>query len=144
MSGFVVRETRGAGEVDAALALREAVFVVEQGVSREDEIDGRDDQALHLVAVEDGVVVGTCRLLEDGSTLRLSRMAVAPERRGRGIAAALLAEADARAERAGTERIALAAQLSAVPVYERAGYRAHGDVFDDAGIPHLRMDKRRA
>lgn len=139
-----MRETRGAREVDAALALREAVFVVEQGVSREDEIDGRDDVALHLVAIEDDVIVGTCRLLRDGPTLRLSRMAVAPERRGRGIAAALLAEADVRAAGAGCERIALAAQLSAVPLYERAGYHAHGDVFDDAGIPHLRMEKRRA
>lgn len=144
MSAVEVRAARGTDEVAAALALREAVFVGEQGVPLGDELDGRDDAALHLVAVEDGEVVGTCRLLHDGSALRLSRMAVTPECRGRGIAAALLAETDRRAAQLGTERVALAAQLSAVPLYERSGYRAHGEVFEDAGILHRRMEKRRA
>lgn len=144
MSAVEVRAARGTDEVAAALALREAVFVGEQGVTLADELDGRDDEARHLVALCGGRVVGTCRLLHDGAALRLSRMAVAPEHRGRGIAAALLAEADREASGAGAERIALAAQLPAVPLYERAGYRAHGDVFEDAGILHVRMEKRRA
>lgn len=140
-----VRRAQGPAEVDAAIALRSAVFVDEQGVPREEDVDGRDGEALHLVAVAaDGAVVGTCRLLTDGTTMKLARMAVAADARRQGIGRRLLDLADAEAASAGAERIVLAAQLSAVPLYEQAGYRTRGDVFLDAGIEHLRMEKRRA
>jgi predicted GNAT family N-acyltransferase len=136
-----VREARDAEEVAAALALREAVFCGEQGVSLADELDGRDDEAAHLVAIEDGVVVGTCRLLVEGSTVTLGRMAVAPAARGRGLSRALLDAAHARARALGAQRIALAAQLTVQGLYERAGYAPYGDVFLDAGIEHVMMAK---
>ncbi|MCU0314618.1 MAG: GNAT family N-acetyltransferase [Solirubrobacteraceae bacterium] len=144
MSGLEVRPARSRAEVDAALALRAAVFIDEQGVTEAEELDGRDGEAVHLVAVEDGAVVGTCRLLPAGTTVKLGRMAVAAEHRGAGIGARLLAEADRRAGALGAELIVLAAQLPAVPLYERAGYTVRGEVFDDAGIDHVRMEKRRA
>jgi predicted GNAT family N-acyltransferase len=137
-----VRPARDGAEVAAALALREEVFCREQGVSLADELDGHDGEALHLVVVRDGVVVGTCRLLAEGPTVKLARMAVARAARGRGLAGALLAEADAQARALGAQRIVLAAQLDAQAVYERAGYVAYGDVFLDAGIEHLAMEKR--
>jgi ElaA protein len=136
-----VRAARDQAEVDAALALRYDVFCIEQGVSLEEERDGRDDEALHLVAVDGGVVVATCRLLSEGPEVKLGRMAVAPSHRGRRLAAALLVEADTRARELGAQRIVLAAQLSAQAVYERAGYAPHGDVFPDAGIEHVMMGK---
>jgi predicted GNAT family N-acyltransferase len=136
-----LRPARDQSEVDAALALRYDVFCVEQGVSLDEERDGRDGEALHLVVVDHGVVVGTCRLLADGSTVKLGRMAVAPSHRGRGLAAELLVEADARARELRAQRIALAAQLSAQALYERAGYAPYGDVFLDAGIEHVMMGK---
>jgi predicted GNAT family N-acyltransferase len=136
-----LRPARDQSEVDAALALRYDVFCVEQGVSLDEERDGRDGEALHLVVVDDEVVVGTCRLLADGSTVKLGRMAVAPSHRGRGLAAELLVEADARARELRAQRIALAAQLSAQALYERAGYAPYGDVFLDAGIEHVMMGK---
>jgi predicted GNAT family N-acyltransferase len=138
---ITVRPTRDQHEVAAALALREEVFVTEQGVSLEEELDGRDDEALHLVVLDDGAVVGTCRLLFEGTTVKLGRMAVARSRRGLGLARALLTEADAQARARGARRIVLAAQLSAEPVYDRAGYDAYGDVFLDAGIEHVMMAK---
>ena len=138
------RPARGAGEVAAAMALRRAVFCDEQGVSLADELDGRDDEALHLVVVEDGVVVGTCRLLADGETVKLARMAIARAARGRSLAGALLAEAEEQARALGGRRIALDAQLGARSVYERAGYLADGDVFLDAGIEHVAMTKHLA
>jgi ElaA protein len=144
VSGLEVRPARSRAEVDAALALRAAVFIDEQGVTEAEELDGRDGEAVHLVAVEDGAVVGTCRLLPAGTTVKLGRMAVAAEHRGAGIGARLLAEADRRAGALGAELIVLAAQLPAVPLYERAGYTVRGEVFDDAGIDHVRMEKRRA
>jgi ElaA protein len=136
-----VRPTRDDREVAAALALREEVFCGEQGVSLAEERDGLDEEAVHLVVVDDGAVVATCRLLVEGTTVRLGRMAVARSRRGLGLARLLLTEADARARALGAERIVLAAQLSAQPLYERAGYGAYGDVFLDAGIEHVMMAK---
>jgi predicted GNAT family N-acyltransferase len=139
-----VRPARGEAEVRAALDLRREVFVGEQGVPLHEELDHHDAGALHLVAVRGGAVVGTCRLVRAGETVELGRMAVAPAERGRGLAARLLAEVDAQATGLGARRIALAAQLSATGLYERAGYRAFGDRFLDAGIEHLMMDKRLA
>jgi predicted GNAT family N-acyltransferase len=136
-----VRPARDQAEVDAALALRHEVFCVEQGVSLEDELDGRDGEALHLVVVDDGRVVGTCRLLADDGTVKLGRMAVAPSHRGRGLAAELLVEADDRARELRAQRIALAAQLTAQSLYARAGYAPYGGVFLDAGIEHVMMGK---
>jgi predicted GNAT family N-acyltransferase len=136
-----VRPTRDEAEVAAALALREEVFCGEQGVSLAEERDGRDEEALHLVVVDDGVVVGTCRLLIEGTTVKLGRMAVSRTRRGLGLARALITEAEARARALGGERLVLAAQLSAQPLYDRAGYAAFGEVFLDAGIEHVMMAK---
>jgi predicted GNAT family N-acyltransferase len=136
-----VRAARDEREVEAALALREEVFCGEQGVSLADERDGRDGEAVHLVAVEDGAVLGTCRLLLEGTTVKLGRMAVARAARGRGLGRALLDEANVQSRGLGAERIALAAQLTARAMYERAGYEPYGDVFLDAGIEHVMMEK---
>jgi predicted GNAT family N-acyltransferase len=137
-----VRPARDQAEVDAALNLRHTVFVVEQRVPLAEEQDGRDAQALHLVGVQDGRVVATCRVLHDGDAAKLGRMAVAASARRRGIASRLLAAAEAHARTAGTARIALAAQTGALGLYERAGYAGRGERFLDAGIEHLMMDKR--
>jgi len=136
-----VRPTRDDAEIAAALALREEVFCGEQGVSLAEERDGRDEEALHLVVVDDGVVVATCRLLVEGTTVKLGRMAVSRTRRGLGLARALITEAEARARALGADRMVLAAQLNAQALYDRAGYDAYGDVFLDAGIEHVMMAK---
>jgi predicted GNAT family N-acyltransferase len=139
-----VRPARDAGEVRAALALRHEVFVVEQGVPLAEEIDEHDEtDALHLVAVDaEGRVVATCRLVAEGDTVKLGRVAVAASARRRGIASRLLRESEARARALGAGRIALAAQTDALPLYERAGYSAYGERFMDAGIEHLMMEMR--
>ena len=137
-----VRPAQGADEVRAALALRHDVFVAEQGVPLADELDGRDDDALHLVAVQGGRVVATCRLVSEGDGVKLGRLAVVADERGRGIASRLLAEAEAQALAGGARRIALDAQTGALALYERAGYSARGERFMDAGLEHLRMEKR--
>lgn len=136
-----VRPTRDDAEIAAALALREEVFCGEQGVSLAEERDGRDEEALHLVVVDNGVVVATCRLLVEGTTVKLGRMAVSRTRRGLGLARALITEAETRARALGAERMVLAAQLNAQALYDRAGYDAYGDVFLDAGIEHVMMGK---
>ncbi|MDQ3721138.1 MAG: GNAT family N-acetyltransferase, partial [Actinomycetota bacterium] len=106
--------------------------------------DGRDHEALHLVAVEGEDIVGTCRLVLEGSRARLGRLAVTRSRRREGIGAALLAEADCQARRAGARRIELHAQLPARELYARDGYTEQGEVFVEEGIEHVAMAKRLA
>jgi predicted GNAT family N-acyltransferase len=139
-----VREARTDDEVTAALALRSRVFCGEQGVSFEADQDGRDAEATHIVAVEDDVVIGTCRLLFRGRIARLGRLAVEPDRRGDGIAATILREADRVAGEVGAESIALHAQTYAQALYERAGYEEYGPTFVEEGIEHVAMEKRLA
>ena len=138
-----IRLTVSADEIDAALAVRREVFIDEQGVSEDEEFDGRDDAALHLIAIEpDGRILATCRLLAAGPTIKLGRVAVVRSARRRGLALDLLRAADPHARTLGGERIVLAAQTYALRLYERAGYAVTSDVFLDAGIEHVWMEKR--
>jgi predicted GNAT family N-acyltransferase len=139
-----VRQARSEDEVGEALALRSRVFCDEQGVSFEADQDGRDPEATHIVAVDGGTVIGTCRLLFRGPVARLGRLAVEARRRGDGIAAAILKEADRVAADAGAETIALHAQTYAQSLYESAGYEEHGPTFVEEGIEHVAMEKRLA
>jgi predicted GNAT family N-acyltransferase len=136
-----VRPASDPSEVDAALELRRRVFVDEQQVPLEADVDGLDPHALHIVAVENGKVLGTCRLVFDGELARLGRMAVDLRARGRGIGTAILAEAESESRAAGAQRIRLHAQVTAQPLYERGGFQAQGEEFLDEGIPHVPMEK---
>ena len=139
-----VREARTDEEVGAALALRSRVFCEEQGVSFEADQDGRDPEATHIVAIDDGAVIGTCRLLFRGQVARLGRLAVERDRRGDGVGAQILREADRVAGGSGAESIALHAQTYALALYEAAGYRGYGPTFVEEGIEHVAMEKRLA
>jgi ElaA protein len=138
---YEVRRARGEGEMSALLTLRHDVFCVEQGVPEREELDGRDGDAIHLVAISNGRMLGTCRVLMVGSTAQFSRLAVDASARRRGIATALLKEADAETRAAGGHRLVLHAQTYARRLYEIAGYKARGRVFTEAGIEHIAMEK---
>jgi predicted GNAT family N-acyltransferase len=138
-----VRPARDAGEVERALDLRFRVFCDEQGVSEASERDGRDgDGAVHLVALADGRLIGTCRLITSRRTVTLSRMAVEAPARRQGAGAALLAAAETHARVARAKRISLHAQTHAIPFYERAGYVTRGPLFVEEGIDHVAMERR--
>lgn len=154
-----IRWARGDEDMRGAFALRELVFCGEQGVAREEEIDGRDADALHLAALvpDDGRVVGTLRVLldtvrandrapadderaHDGAPVaKIGRVAVQREWRRRGIALRMLALALAAAREHGCARVRLAAQLEAVALYERAGFAVESELFEEAGIQHVWM-----
>ena len=138
---YEIRRARGDNELDAALRLRHRVFCVEQGVPENEEVDGRDGEGIHLVAVADGDLLATCRLLLIGSTVQFSRLAVRESERRRGIATALLRAADDESRAAGARRIVLHAQTYARELYEHAGYRPRGREFTEAGIRHIAMEK---
>jgi predicted GNAT family N-acyltransferase len=113
-------------------------------VSAAADRDGRDAEAVHIVAVDEGRVVGTCRLLFRGRVARLGRLAVEPDRRGSGIAAAILREADNVASGNDAESISLHAQTYALQLYLDAGYEERGPAFMEEGIEHVAMEKRLA
>jgi predicted GNAT family N-acyltransferase len=138
---YKVRRARNQHELASALALRHQVFCLEQGVPEHEEVDGRDPEGIHLVAVADGQLLGTCRLLVVGRTVQLSRLAVRDGARRRGIATALLEAADAESRGAGAARIVLHAQTYARALYDHDGYRPRGSVFREAGIEHVAMEK---
>lgn len=140
--GFEVRRARNEGELEAAVALRHDVFCVEQGVPVREELDGRDQQGLHLVAMAGDQLLGTCRIVMVGATAQFSRLAVRASARRQGIATALLQAAEAETRAAGGRRMVLHAQTYARQLYENAGYRAHGRLFWEAGIEHVAMEKR--
>lgn len=140
-SGYEVRRARDESELSAALELRHDVFCVEQGVPENEEVDGRDHEGIHLVAVAGGELLGTCRLLMIGATAQFSRLAVRTSARRRGIATALLQAAEAETRAAGGHRMVLHAQTYARELYETAGYRPRGRAFWEAGIEHIAMEK---
>lgn len=138
---YEVRRARDDRELAAALKLRHDVFCVEQGVPEREELDGRDHEGIHLVAVENGEVVATCRVLMVGRTAQFSRLAVRPSARRRGIATALLEMADGETRAAGGRRLVLHAQTYAQQLYDQAGYAPRGRPFREAGIEHIAMEK---
>ncbi len=124
------------------LAVRKAVFVVEQGVPEDLEIDEHDAVSVHFLARSgEGSPVGTARLLSSG---RIGRVAVLAEWRRSGVGRALMEAAIAAAQARGMERLVLHAQVHSIPFYESLGFVAHGETFEEAGIPHRHMARHLA
>ena len=120
-----------------AAPIRFAVFVEEQKVPEEAEIDERDPHCVHALAwSDDGRPLGTGRLLPDG---HIGRMAVLRQARGSGVGSALLRALMQAARRRGDRELMLSAQTHAIGFYERFGFVAEGEQYDDAGIPHRAM-----
>lgn len=130
-------ETR---DIATCRTLRRIVFIEEQGVSEADEVDDKDDEAIHLLAMQNGQPVGTARLLVQGGTGKVGRVCVLAAARGTGLGAALIRAAVDRLRTVpGVEKVKLGAQTHALGFYERLGFAAIGEEFDDAGIPHRDM-----
>lgn len=132
-----ITETR---DIALSRQLRRVVFIEEQGVSEADEVDDLDDVALHLLALRDGVAVGSARLLIQGEIGKIGRVCVLAEARGAGIGAALIKAAVARLRGIeGVTQAKLGAQIHALGFYQALGFQAFGPVYDDAGIDHRDM-----
>jgi len=138
-----VRLAEKEAERRACLRLRWTVFVEEQNVPPSLEVDEHDPAgAVHALALLDGAPAGTGRFVAvEPGVARIGRMAVVDDARGNGIGAALLRFLEDEARKRGAKLFTLNAQVSARGFYEKAGYQAVGAIFDDAGIPHLRMDR---
>ncbi len=124
-----------------AFAVRIAVFVEEQGIARSDELDDFDASATHCVAYVGATPAAAGRLLLFEDYAKIGRMAVLASHRGTGLGALVLDALEREAAAHGIRHIKLSAQLHARGFYERCGYTAHGDMYDDVGIPHVDMKK---
>jgi predicted GNAT family N-acyltransferase len=138
----IVEVDGGSALMTEVFRLRCEVFVVEQGVPFELELDELDGSATHLAAICDEEVVGTLRLLEHEGAAKIGRVAVRAAVRGTGIGARLMDRAAAIAQGRGFVEIVLHAQVTVAGFYRRLGYVEEGDLFEEAGIPHVSMRKR--
>lgn len=143
--GLEVAVARTPAERAAALDLRIAVFVHEQGVPRAEEEDAFEASAEHVLARRDGRPLGCLRWrrLDDRGTVKIERVAVRAEARGRGVARAMLRWCLARLDGQGLGPCLLHAQERAAGLYAGLGFRPEGEVFLEAGIPHRRMVRPR-
>lgn len=133
--------TASPDELPRCIAVRRVVFIEEQDVAEEIEVDGRDPEATHFIAEDEGGVIGTARLRAVQGEAKAERVAVLREHRGRGVGAELMAALEAEATGRGLSAVVLGAQEHAVPFYEGIGYRVFGAAFLDANIPHRWMRK---
>ncbi len=123
-------------EQDSLTAIRKSVFIDEQHVPEELELDARDKQCTQFLATINSKPVATARLTAEG---QIGRMAVLREYRDRGIGSRLLDAVIEQVKRDGHKQVFLHAQVDAVNFYQQHGFVAEGDVFMDAGIKHRVM-----
>ena len=129
----------------ALRAIREAVFIREQGVPVELEWDEFDADCVHLIAVDEAEnAIGTARLLQQGENGGIGRMAVLKEWRGKGVGSTLMRHLMKEAAALEIQQLTLNAQAYAVGFYARFGFAAMGKQFLEAGIPHVKMALRLA
>ena len=141
MQQIEIVEVRSRERLEQAFAIRRAVFVEEQGVDEALEIDGRDDEAQHLLALHEGDPIGTLRVrrVDGGRVAKIERVAVLPRARGARVGQTLVEAALALSRAAGAEAARLHAQTSAQDFYARLGFVAFGPEFTEDGIPHIAM-----
>lgn len=140
------------GDVAAALAIREVVFIEEQAVPHDIERDDQDEIAIHVLAVQGGHAVGTGRLVvpqrppegASGKWGRISRMAVLAAHRKAGVGRLILRALEHEARAQGLGGLVLHAQVLSKGFYENEGHEPAEAIFEEAGMPHMKMSKHLA
>ncbi|MDT3435217.1 GNAT family N-acetyltransferase [Haloarcula sp. 1CSR25-25] len=143
MSDYAVEVGTWDEFADAATAVRTAVFVEEQGVSEDEELDGKDPDAVQFLARDGEYPVGTARLrFPESAVGKVERVAVREPYRGTGVGSALMRAVEAAAREDGATELTLHAQTQVEAFYRHLGYETVSDEFEEAGIPHVEMRKR--
>jgi len=128
--------------LQACQDLRREVFVDEQGVPADLEIDGKDAEAQHFALMEGERVIATCRVRRMGSAAKIERMAVSKDYRGKGIGRDLMKFVVHKLSHTeGITLLKLSSQADAVPFYERLNFKKHGPEYLEANIPHYAMSR---
>ena len=133
-------ETNWSHDQKALVNIRSKVFIEEQHVPAELEIDAQDADAIHFLVMHDNShFIATARLLRNG---HIGRIAVLKEYRNQGVGTQLLSDILAKAKQLELDHVFLHAQIDAEKFYEKHGFLSHGNIFMDAGIPHIKMIRK--
>ncbi len=139
MAAVQIRRVSSSQHLKKAFAIRIRVFVREQHVPAEIELDGDDASAIHFLAITAGRAVGTARIVLRRGSAKIGRMAVLKTYRRKGVGTRLLKRSITTAKKLGARKIYLHAQVPVIGFYESMGFRSVGAVFDEAGIAHKKM-----
>jgi predicted GNAT family N-acyltransferase len=128
-------------ELKEAFTVRRKVFVEEQGISQDIELDSRDDEALHMVVKDGSRIIGTARVLFPAPNLaKIERMAILRPFRRKGVGGGMVSFLNEELKNRQISKAVLHAQHSAVAFYKSCGFVELGTPFYEAGIKHLRME----
>lgn len=135
----VIEQVKQEADFAICMAIRMEVFVFEQNVPAEIEWDAFDKSSTHFFARVDGKPAATARLRAHDGIAKIERMAVRRDYRSTGVGKKLLQHVMQYAKNQGFSKAFLSAQSHAVPFYEKLGFKAEGDEYMEAGIPHFAM-----
>ncbi len=137
----MIKQALSEQDLKTCLDIRIEVFVHEQGISMDEEIDDLDQDASHFLAYHEDKAVGTARIVWKADTAKIGRICLLESARGTGLGARLVDHTIQIAKaRPGMKRAELGAQCYAIGFYEKLGFAAYGPVYDDAGIDHREME----
>ena len=130
----------GEEDIASCLKLRRTVFIEEQNVPENEEVDGDDSRCTHILARANGKPIGAARFQYIDDKAKIQRVCVLPEARGTGLGAAIIKKILEVVKSDGRVGVAiLGSQSHAVSFYEKLGFEAYGDEYLDAGILHRDM-----
>ena len=143
MSNLVIRLANFSEEFLEIKAIRKAVFQEEQKVEEALEFDGKDEICDHLIAYLDNLAVGTARIRYiDDKTVKIERLAVLSTARGQGIGKKIMQEALLIIVSKDIAEVVINAQEYVKALYYKLGFAQEGEIFIEAGIPHVKMRKK--
>lgn len=143
MSDVIIRVAKIPEEFPAIAAIRKTVFQEEQGVDTALEFDGKDDICEHLIAYSDGQAVGTARIRYlDDKTVKIERLAVLSLARGQGIGQKIMEQSLEVIAKKNINEVVVHSQAYIKSLYQKLGFIQVGDIFEEAGIPHIEMKKK--
>lgn len=130
---------RGTDDLTDAFTIRKKVFIEEQGVPEEIELDSIDQTSEHIVIYDEDRPIGTGRLLEEDGLTLIGRVAVLKDDRSQKIGSIVVNQLRAKAFENGATEVHLHAQRAVQGFYEKLGFEAYGEEFEEAGILHISM-----
>ena len=128
-----------AAEFEIVKAIRTCVFTNEQGADADNEFDEYDKTSLFALLYEGDKPVGTARIAETAAGIKIGRIAILKECRGKGYGADIVKAVTDRAFDLGADKVLVDAQNYAVPFYEKLGFKVIGAEITDRGLPHIPM-----
>lgn len=134
--------TYNSKDYQASLTLREQVLRVPLGLTLNEQDVANEDKQLHFGIIEQGELL-SCLVLKpiNSELVKLRQMTVSPDHQGAGLGRKMLEQAENEMVKQGFKEIDMAARVTAIDFYSKQGYQTAGEVFEHAGIPHIKMYK---